>query len=135
MYANTRYAVQDVLGGGCRKNRTVRRGCAVGKSCDCVRRRSVVGVGVVVVVFFFFFLAEDGIRGLVVTGVQSCALPVYMASTTTPPTTVGQYSRTAGQQDSSTVLQYYSNRAVQLFCSARTLRGTKVQLCCSARTC
>src|SRR5438874_10899177 len=26
--------------------------------------------------FFFFFQAEDGIRGLYVTGVQTCALPI-----------------------------------------------------------
>src|SRR5574337_207691 len=27
--------------------------------------------------FFFFFQAEDGIRDWVVTGVQTCALPIY----------------------------------------------------------
>src|SRR2546430_7830647 len=27
--------------------------------------------------FFFFFQAEDGIRDLTVTGVQTCALPIY----------------------------------------------------------
>ena len=27
-------------------------------------------------VFFFFFQAEGGIRGLAVTGVQTCALPI-----------------------------------------------------------
>src|SRR6266478_2267740 len=26
---------------------------------------------------FFFFQAEDGIRGLTVTGVQTCALPIW----------------------------------------------------------
>src|SRR3989440_2388151 len=30
--------------------------------------------------FFFFFQAEDGIRDLIVTGVQTCALPIlYVA--------------------------------------------------------
>src|SRR5688572_31838891 len=29
------------------------------------------------VIFFFFFQAEDGIRDLTVTGVQTCALPIY----------------------------------------------------------
>src|SRR3989440_7153105 len=29
--------------------------------------------------FFFFFQAEDGIRDLIVTGVQTCALPIYRA--------------------------------------------------------
>src|SRR2546430_11887976 len=29
--------------------------------------------------FFFFFQAEDGIRDLTVTGVQTCALPILIA--------------------------------------------------------
>src|SRR2546430_2343919 len=29
-----------------------------------------------VMIFFFFFQAEDGIRDLTVTGVQTCALPI-----------------------------------------------------------
>src|SRR6266478_7136503 len=28
--------------------------------------------------FFFFFQAEDGIRDLTVTGVQTCALPIFV---------------------------------------------------------
>src|SRR5216683_3568677 len=31
--------------------------------------------------FFFFFQAEDGIRDLIVTGVQTCALPIFRPST------------------------------------------------------
>src|SRR2546430_11431127 len=31
------------------------------------------------VIFFFFFQAEDGIRDLTVTGVQTCALPISEA--------------------------------------------------------
>src|SRR5688572_21810629 len=34
---------------------------------------------VLVVCFFFFFQAEDGIRDLTVTGVQTCALPIFEA--------------------------------------------------------
>src|SRR2546430_6305012 len=30
------------------------------------------------IVFFFFFQAEDGIRDLTVTGVQTCALPISL---------------------------------------------------------
>src|SRR2546422_3496256 len=30
--------------------------------------------------FFFFFQAEDGIRDVAVTGVQTCALPIYHRS-------------------------------------------------------
>src|SRR2546430_9993073 len=33
-----------------------------------------------VVVFFFFFQAEDGIRDLTVTGVQTCALPISVSA-------------------------------------------------------
>ena len=29
-------------------------------------------------VFFFFFQAEDGIRDKLVTGVQTCALPIWL---------------------------------------------------------
>src|SRR6266853_4605520 len=32
----------------------------------------------IVFIFFFFFQAEDGIRDLTVTGVQTCALPIFM---------------------------------------------------------
>src|SRR3989449_8758931 len=31
--------------------------------------------------FFFFFQAEDGIRDVAVTGVQTCALPILAAAT------------------------------------------------------
>src|SRR2546427_4309055 len=33
------------------------------------------------IVFFFFFQAEDGIRDLTVTGVQTCALPIFVRDT------------------------------------------------------
>src|SRR5687767_15175665 len=33
--------------------------------------------------FFFFFQAEDGIRDKLVTGVQTCALPIFRASRST----------------------------------------------------
>src|SRR5690349_21887761 len=44
--------------------------------------------------FFFFFQAEDGIRDLYVTGVQTCALPIcrsrgHAAATGGPPRTRG----------------------------------------------
>src|SRR2546429_4238243 len=32
------------------------------------------------IVFFFFFQAEDGIRDVAVTGVQTCALPISKSS-------------------------------------------------------
>src|SRR5256886_8239718 len=39
-------------------------------------RNASVYIQVDVFVFFFFFQAEDGIRDLTVTGVQTCALPI-----------------------------------------------------------
>src|SRR2546427_244877 len=36
-------------------------------------------------VFFFFFQAEDGIRDLTVTGVQTCALPIWFSTTMGAP--------------------------------------------------
>src|SRR2546422_6319900 len=37
--------------------------------------------------FFFFFQAEDGIRDVAVTGVQTCALPISTASSGENPST------------------------------------------------
>src|SRR2546427_2449725 len=34
--------------------------------------------GLFFIMFFFFFQAEDGIRDLTVTGVQTCALPIWV---------------------------------------------------------
>src|SRR2546421_3572898 len=39
----------------------------------------------VLLFFFFFFQAEDGIRDLIVTGVQTCALPIYTQEQAGPP--------------------------------------------------
>ena len=35
--------------------------------------------------FFFFFQAEDGIRDVAVTGVQTCALPIFRVSSSLTP--------------------------------------------------
>src|SRR2546430_3654396 len=40
------------------------------------RITSVFTVSLLLILFFFFFQAEDGIRDLTVTGVQTCALPI-----------------------------------------------------------
>src|SRR5690349_24703237 len=39
--------------------------------------------------FFFFFQAEDGIRDLYVTGVQTCALPIFMLDANSDDQVVG----------------------------------------------
>src|SRR2546425_8952919 len=37
-------------------------------------------------ILFFFFQAEDGIRDKLVTGVQTCALPIYLSKANHVPT-------------------------------------------------
>src|SRR5688572_32565750 len=44
-------------------------------------------------IIFFFFQAEDGIRDLTVTGVQTCALPIYQEDVQPP------HRRTDGRAD------------------------------------
>src|SRR3989304_10343321 len=40
--------------------------------------------------FFFFLQAEDGIRDVAVTGVQTCALPIYLIKELMPCVRCGQ---------------------------------------------
>src|SRR5256885_7202181 len=44
-------------------------------------RTEIHGQHVSEMVLFFFFQAEDGIRDYKVTGVQTCALPIYKGTT------------------------------------------------------
>src|SRR3989440_969080 len=53
----------------------MRRGGVAERVCVEVFPGSGVGYHISSV-FFFFFQAEDGIRDLIVTGVQTCALPI-----------------------------------------------------------
>src|SRR5688572_12697078 len=46
-------------------------------------------------VVFFFFQAEDGIRGLTVTGVQTCALPIFSHDLTLRESVISAESATA----------------------------------------
>src|SRR3712207_7363732 len=46
------------------------------KKDECLKRAQVY----MRVLSFFFFQAEDGIRDIGVTGVQTCALPIYSQS-------------------------------------------------------
>src|SRR5256885_8248869 len=43
------------------------------------REQSISEEIIVALLFFFFFQAEDGIRDLIVTGVQTCTLPIFDA--------------------------------------------------------
>src|SRR2546422_7517871 len=44
----------------------------------------------ILVFLFFFFQAEDGIRDVAVTGVQTCALPIYDYQTNGVPENIPQ---------------------------------------------
>src|SRR5260370_8810342 len=59
---------------------------------DCIRF-SVLSL---VLFYFFFFQAEDGIRDSSVTGVQTCALPIYRASPTRVWLLLGNYPTREG---------------------------------------
>ena len=49
--------------------------------------------------FFFFFQAEDGIRDDLVTGVQTCALPISSASRTARSRSVAIASEAGGASE------------------------------------
>src|SRR5256885_4445897 len=51
-----------------------------------------------VAIFFFFFQAEDGIRDYKVTGVQTCALPIYIKDK------AGLAGKVVGAQDGSSAV-------------------------------
>src|SRR5207247_3116733 len=57
--------------------------------------------------FFFFFQAEDGIRDPLVTGVQTCALPIFSA-------TIGPFQRLTFRQYRVSHRSVISNEAPQL---------------------
>src|SRR5256886_6121111 len=62
--------------------------------------------------FFFFFQAEDGIRDLTVTGVQTCALPIFHV-----PADLRDNSRIhwVGPVPQSATSAFYRNADVFLF--------------------
>src|SRR5256886_16024854 len=75
---------------GGRRMRSDRRGRTPGMlGGKCFKRKSVC-------VRFFFFQAEDGIRDLTVTGVQTCALPIFAASGGNHGVAVAYAGRTLG---------------------------------------
>src|ERR1039457_3141893 len=62
----------------------------------------------------FFFQAEDGIRDYTVTGVQTCALPIYpyaafnfvVAVVGQPPTDIGGFMEISGLDTENAVIEY-----------------------------
>src|SRR3989440_2459508 len=81
---------------------------------------SVLVLGLVIAsslfLFFFFFQAEDGIRDLIVTGVQTCALPISLQKTRNPITTTNLVVRwcrgaTTGGRGPYTLFKIAANRS------------------------
>src|SRR2546430_5269165 len=69
-----------VINGSTAERAAARDVCVVFAQSITKRRKAVVGGNLhprlIQMVYFFFFQAEDGIRDLTVTGVQTCALPI-----------------------------------------------------------
>src|SRR5688572_32389579 len=64
--------------------------------------------------FFFFFQAEDGIRDLTVTGVQTCALPIYRGhGGADPPIVLFHYAPGRGKEHPLKFLAGYRGRFLQ----------------------
>src|SRR5215203_6473566 len=67
--------------------------------------------------YFFFFQAEDGIRDIGVTGVQTCALPI-----STPPASKPQRRSSSGSRSApSTATRRSEERRVGKECRSRWL--------------
>src|SRR2546426_1825771 len=62
------------------------------------KRLSRAGVNVSSMMIFFFFQAEDGIRDYKVTGVQTCALPIYRRRKSDPDHPDGPENDRIGHQ-------------------------------------
>src|SRR5206468_9199087 len=65
--------------------------------------------------YIFFFQAEDGIRGLIVTGVQTCALPIYSLADR-------RGDRSHGAADEEAVSGEVDEMKVVLFCGGLGMR-------------
>src|SRR2546425_9726715 len=85
---------------------------------------------------FFFFQAEDGIRDKLVTGVQTCALPISTAATTPNPISGLRFRHTVvidpghGGADPGNPGRYFPNGLVEkdiTLAIARLLRAELVR--------
>src|SRR5690349_25168259 len=74
---------------------------------------------------FFFFQAEDGIRDLYVTGVQTCALPISPGGATRSPRTrvgrqvAGSYRATSTSRREDVAVRRSEERRVGKECRSR----------------
>src|SRR5256885_11704294 len=70
--------------------------------------------GLLFIIIFFFFQAEDGIRDYKVTGVQTCALPIFRLIVRAPSLERGGRDRQASSaRGSSSSQAYVALRAAQ----------------------
>src|SRR2546430_13428541 len=63
--------------------------------------------------FFFFFQAEDGIRDLTVTGVQTCALPILREIAAMATSAAADVARTATTATGMTMRWWRRRRPVR----------------------
>src|SRR2546430_13612194 len=66
-----------------------------------------------------FLQAEDGIRDLTVTGVQTCALPIW-----TPTWTAHPWSRSPGRSARTSCIRKLTSSWISSACSSRSPSGT-----------
>src|SRR2546422_2733900 len=69
---------------------------------------------------FFFFQAEDGIRDVAVTGVQTCALPILRYVVGEPMVTTSDWLPTPPFMSLTTQRTRYSPAALQLLAATRS---------------
>src|SRR4030043_663577 len=67
-------------------------------------------LAMIVLSFFFFFQAEDGIRDVAVTGVQTCALPICIVGGNIPVATGAGLAQKLMKKD-SVVLCFFGDGA------------------------
>src|SRR5687767_15300749 len=77
--------------------------------------RSYLVVVLFLLIFFFFFQAEDGIRDKLVTGVQTCALPIYRYVFHVPYVDQVRLERRTELRECSPVGQLFLRQARQAF--------------------
>src|SRR3712207_3596501 len=94
-----------------------------------LRVRLLYGPCRVFAVFFFFFQAEDGIRDIGVTGVQTCALPISAGGGAGAAVTGGANVDVAGAADLVIVAVPYAGHADTLAELATPLAGKVVVDC------
>src|SRR3712207_7638328 len=72
---------------------------------------------------FFFFQAEDGIRDIGVTGVQTCVLPIYARGQTGQQLLLGAYQALERQVGAGTVTTYSRHEMLELIVVDGRARG------------